>query len=90
MTAQPQIAASAPSVAGGGPLTITGGDFGTVTTVTVYLDKVGGTVLGTARADAYGNFLANVTIPSATPPGSHLIIARGSDGRRAQTTITVT
>jgi hypothetical protein len=89
VVAQPQVAASAPSVARGSPVTISGGDFGSFTTVTLYLDKVGGQVLGTTQAGYPGSFAAKITIPSSTSTGTHKIIARGSDGRQAQTTITV-
>jgi hypothetical protein len=87
--ARPQIAASPVTVAPGGALTVNGGDFGLGSNVTVFLDRSGGTVLGTARASAYGAFTAGGTIPSSVPAGTHKLIAVGSDGRHAQTTITV-
>jgi hypothetical protein len=40
-------------------------------------------------ATAAGLVAARATIPSATPAGSHKIIARSSDDRQAQTAITV-
>jgi hypothetical protein len=88
--ARPQIAPSARAVAGGTPMTISGGDFAYGSTVTLSLDRAGGTLLGTAQPSIQGNFDLPVTIPASVPAGSHKVIAVGSDGRRAATTITVT
>jgi len=52
-------------------------------------DRAGGTALGTARASIYGDVTVTGNIPSSLPPGTHKLIAVGSDGRRATTTITV-
>jgi hypothetical protein len=90
VVAQTQIAASPPSVAPGGTVTVSGGDFGLLATVTIYLDRAAGTVLGTTRLGDQGSFTAPVTVPAGTLAGTHKIVAVDSDGRRAQTTITVT
>ena len=89
VVARPQIAASPATVAPGAALTVNGGDFGLFSNVSVFLDRSGGTVLGTARAGVYGAFTATGTIPSSVPAGTHKLIAVGSDGRKATTTITV-
>lgn len=88
VVAQPQIAASPSSVPPGASVTVTGGDFGYGTTVTVFLGQVNGRVLGTAQPGIQGTFTVNATIPWL-PPGTYKIIAVGSDGRKAQTTIAV-
>jgi hypothetical protein len=88
VVAQPQIAAAASTVAPGGTVMVNGGDFGLASNVTVFLDRVG-TALGTARASIYGQVTVTGNIPSSLPPGTHKLIAVGSDGRRATTTITV-
>lgn len=87
--ATPQIAVSPASVPPGGQVTVTGADFGYGTTVTLFLDGANGTFLGTAQPDAQGAFTAGVTIPSSAAAGAHTVTAVGSDGRRAQATITV-
>jgi hypothetical protein len=87
--ATPQIAVSPASAAPGGQVTVTGADFGYQTTVTLFLDRVGGTVLGTAQPDVQGAFTVGATIPSSATAGSHTVIAVGSDGRQAQATLTV-
>jgi hypothetical protein len=87
--ARPQIAVSPASVALGGQATVTGGDFGYETTVTLFLDQAGGTFLGIAQPSGEGTFSVGVTIPSSAAAGAHKIIAVGSDGRQATTMITV-
>jgi hypothetical protein len=89
VVAQPQIVASAASVAPGGSETVTGGDFALGDNVSVHLDQAGGPVLGTARAGFQGQFSVTVTIPSPAAAGSHQLIAVGSSGRQAETAITV-
>ena len=59
------------------------------TTVTLFFDQAGGTVLGTAQPDVFGAFSVGATIPSSATAGANKIIAVGSDGRRAMATITV-
>jgi hypothetical protein len=85
--AQPQIAATPATVARGGAITINGGDFGLGTQVTLFLDRTNGTFLGTAQPSDQGFITVNATI-GQVKPGTHKIIAIGSDGRQAQTTIT--
>jgi len=87
--ARPQIAVSPASAARGTQVTVTGGDFGYGTTVTLFLDQAGGTVLGTAQPNEFGAFSVSATIPSSATAGAHKIIAVGSDGRQAAATITV-
>jgi hypothetical protein len=89
VAAQPQIAATAASVARGAPVTVNGGDFGLFDNVTVFVDQAGGIALGTARASAYGGATVTGTIPSSLPAGTHKLIAVGTGGRQATTTITV-
>jgi hypothetical protein len=84
--AQPQIAAAPTTVTPGGSVTVTGGDFGLGSAVKVSL---GGAARGTGRAGAQGAFTLTITIPSATPAGTHKLIGVGSDGRRAAVSITV-
>ena len=88
--ARPQIAPSARAVAGGTSVAISGGDFRYGSTVTVTLDRAGGTLLGRVQPSIQGNFDLPVTIPASVPAGAHKVFAVGSDGRRATTTITVT
>ena len=87
--ARPQIAVSPASAARGTQVTVTGGDFGYGTTVTLFLDQAGGTVLRTAQPNEFGAFSVSATIPSSATAGAHKIIAVGSDGRQAAATITV-
>jgi hypothetical protein len=87
--ARPQIAVAPASAARGSQVTVTGGDFGYETTVTLFLDQAGGTVLGTAQPDVFGAFSVGATIPASATAGASKIIAVGSDGRRATATITV-
>lgn len=87
--ARPQIAVTPASAARGGQVTVAGGDFGYGTTVTLFLDQAGGTVLATAQPDDVGAVSVSATVPSSSAPGAHTIIAVGSDGRRATATITV-
>ena len=89
VVAQPQIVASATTVAPGTSVTVTGGDFAFGGTVTILLDKTTGAVLGSARAGDQGDFTATITVPSTVPAGSHKLIAVGPGGRRAEVTITV-
>jgi len=89
VVAQPQIAPTATTVAPGGPVMVNGGDFGLGSNVTVFLDRAGGTVLGTATPGDYGDFTMTGTIPSSVAVGRHKIVAVGSDGRRATAMITV-
>jgi len=89
VVAQPQIAPTATTVAPGGPVMVNGGDFGLGSNVTVFLDRAGGTVLGTATPGDYGDFTMTGTIPSSVAAGRHKIVAVGSDGRRATAMITV-
>ena len=89
VTAQTQVAASPATVARGATATMSGGDFGYRDTVTLFLDQVGGRILGTAQAGFQGEFSTGFTVPWI-PAGTHTIIAVGSSGRQAQTTITVT
>jgi hypothetical protein len=89
LVAQTQVAASPSTVAPGGSVSVSGGDFGFGTSVAVYLDGANGPVLGTARANDQGFFTAAITIPSATTAGSHKLVAVGSDGRQAEAAITV-
>jgi hypothetical protein len=89
VVAQPQIATSAATVAPGGSVTVTGGDFVLGSTVRIHLDKTTSPVLGSARAGDQGDFTATITVPSSVPAGSHKLIAVGSGGRRAEVTITV-
>lgn len=49
----------------------------------------GGRAVGTATAGIRGNFAVTVTIPASAKVGSHHLIAVGSDGDQASTTITV-
>jgi hypothetical protein len=90
VVAQTQIAASPSSVTPGGTVNVSGGDFGFLATVTIYLNNPGGPVLGTKQLGDQGSFTAPVTVPASTLPGTHKIVAVDSDGRQAQTTITVT
>jgi hypothetical protein len=90
VAAQTQIAASPSSVAPDGTISVSGGDFGLLATVTLYLNQAGGTVLATARVGDQGSFTAPITVPPGTPPGTHKIVAVDSGGRQAHTTITVT
>lgn len=89
MVAQPQIADTAATVAPGASVTVNGGDFGLADNLTVFLDKAAGAVLGTGRPSAQGGFTVTGALPASVPAGSHQLIAVGSDGRRASTTITV-
>jgi len=89
VAARPQIAVSPASAAPGGQATVTGGDFGYETTVTLFLDQAGGTVLGTGQPSGEGAFSVSVTVPSSAAAGAHKIIAVGSDGRHAQAALTV-
>jgi hypothetical protein len=85
----PQIAASPATVAPGAQLAVNGGSFTLESTVRIFLDQPNGTPLGTTVAGGAGRFAATVTIPAATAAGSHKLIAVGSDGNRAATTIKV-
>ena len=85
----PQIAASPATVAPGAQLTVNGGSFTLESTVRIFLDNTNGTPLASAAAGGGGRFVATVTIPAATAAGSHKLIAVGSDGNRAATTIKV-
>lgn len=89
VVAQPQIGATAATVAPGASETVNGGDFGLLSGVTVFIDRSGGTVLGTTRAGDQGAFTVTGTIPASVPAGTHKLVAVGSDGRQATTAITV-
>lgn len=62
----------------GGPLEIAGGGFMADSEIEVWLhsDPV---LLGTAVADAVGDFAASLAIPAGTPPGTHEVVALGVD-----------
>jgi acetyltransferase-like isoleucine patch superfamily enzyme len=89
VVAQPQIVAATSAIAPGGTLTVNGGDFDLGSNVTVFLDQAGGTVLGAARANVYGEVTVTGNIPSSLPPGTHKLVAVDSSGRRATATVTV-
>ena len=85
----PQIVASAATVAPGQTLTVTGQSFGFQTTVRIFLDRVSTRPLATTHAGYRGVLATPVTIPASVKAGSHHLIAVGSNGNQAETTITV-
>ena len=80
------------SVHAGGSLTIdaSGWQGSSSVTITLHSDPV---VLGTVSADASGNVHATVTVPAATAPGAHTIVATGTGAsgspQEASTGVTV-
>jgi LPXTG-motif cell wall-anchored protein len=80
------------SVHAGGSLTIdsSGWHASSSVTVTLHSDPV---VLGTVNADASGNVHATLTVPAATEPGAHTIVATGTGAsgspQEASTSVTV-
>jgi len=86
---QPQIAASPVTVAPRQAVTVSGASFQLGDSVQVFLDHVGGTPLGGTEAGYGGRFSVQVTIPASAQAGTHHLIAVGSDGSQAETTITV-
>jgi hypothetical protein len=86
----PQIAATPTKVAPGGSATVTGASFILGSNVSIWLNHVGGTPLGTGHAGYGGQFSVPVTIPSTVPAGQHTLIAVGaSNGGMAKTIIKV-
>jgi hypothetical protein len=85
----PQISAAPTTAAPDAPVTVNGGSFAGLGTISIYLDQVGGTPLATTSAGIDGTFTVPVTIPPATTAGPHKLIAVASGGIRASTTITV-
>jgi hypothetical protein len=86
-----QIAATPTRVAPDGSVTVTGASFILGSTVSIWLNHVGGTPLGTGHAGYGGRFSVPVTIPESAGAGNHTLIAVGaSNGGRARTTIKVT
>jgi hypothetical protein len=75
VVAQSQVALSPTSAAPGSTITVSGGDFPYESTVDLYLDRVGGTLLGTARTSFHGFFQTSVAVPSSTSAGNHTVIA---------------
>ena len=85
----PQIVASAATVAPGQTVTVSGQSFGFQTTVRIFLDRVSARPLATTHAGYRGVLAATVTIPASVKAGTHHLIAVGSNGNQAETTITV-
>jgi 5'-nucleotidase len=72
----------------GGSLIVTGNGFVDNEGITLTLHSTPVT-LGTTTASATGSFSTTVTIPSNTDPGTHQIVATGTTGDSASTTIIV-
>jgi hypothetical protein len=85
----PQIVASAATAAPGQTVTVSGQSFGFQTTVRIFLDRVSAQPLVTTHAGYRGVLSTSVTIPASVKAGTHHLIAVGSDGNQAETTITV-
>ena len=84
-----QLVLSTGSLPVGGSITITGNGFKPYEQVGIVLhsDPV---LLGTTRADSFGNFSFTTTIPAGVPVGEHTIIATGVEsGATTQTGVTV-
>ena len=91
-TATTSVATASPStVAPGGNVTVTGGGMAPSAdlTLTLFSDPIS---LGTARADASGNFSVVVTIPADTSPGEHRLVVsgRGPQGEVHESVATLT
>ena len=71
---QCQLLLSTGAIPAGGTVTVTGTGFGAFARVSLSL---GGTVVGSATADAYGSFSASAVIPSSTPSGTYVMAATG-------------
>lgn len=85
----PQVAASPATVAPGQTVTVDGGGFTYPEGVRIFLHSVSGRPLATTGVGVRGNFVSTFTVPSFTAAGPQKVIAVGSDGARATTTITV-
>jgi hypothetical protein len=80
---------SAASVPNGGTITISGNGFKPNEQIEIVLhsDPI---LLGTVRADSFGNFTFTTTIPAGAPLGEHTIIATGVEsGATTQTAVTI-
>lgn len=71
---QCQLLLSTGAIPAGGTVTVTGSGFGAFARVSLSL---GGTVVGSATADANGSFTASAVIPSSTPSGTYVMTASG-------------
>jgi hypothetical protein len=85
----PAVTASLSSVGPGGSLTVSGDGFVPNSSIVVTLHSAPVT-LAVATADPTGAFSVNVTIPSDTVPGTHVIVATDPDGDSASTDLVVT
>jgi hypothetical protein len=83
------INTNATAVPPGGSLTVSGNNFFPGGSVSIVLHSTPVSV-GGATVNANGSFSVSVSIPSATPPGAHTIIASDSEGDSASTGLTVT
>jgi hypothetical protein len=85
----PQIDISPHRVSPTTLVTVNGGSF-PLSEVNLYLNSAKGKLLASTEAGYFGRFSVSFTLPTGVPRGMHLIIASGSDGSRAEGTITVT
>ncbi|MCB0965996.1 MAG: Ig-like domain repeat protein [Ilumatobacter sp.] len=77
-----------PTPTTGGPLPVSGSGYEPGTTVDLWLDGEGGTLLGTVTVDESGSFSTQVKLPT-TALGNHAIVVSGTDAVGAATTAAV-
>ena len=82
--AQPAPSTPEPKPTTGGPVPVSGTGYEPGTTVDLWLDGEGGTLLGTVQVDASGSFSTQVTLP-VTALGDHEIVVTGTDALGAET-----
>lgn len=85
----PALTSNSSSTTPGGSLLVTGSNFVPDEGITLTLHSTP-VILGTTTATGSGTFSVTVTIPSDTTPGTHTILASGTTGDSATTTIVVT
>jgi hypothetical protein len=84
----PVISVNVSVVIPGGSLIVSGSGFQPGEAVTLQLFSTPVTV-GTTSVDSGGTFSTSVTIPASTPLGNHTIVATGTTGDTASTSIVV-